>query len=79
MCYFTDEKSKKTKMLSTREKWNIQASDIARNTHNPIRSIVENIVVEPNPNKKLIALSIGKFFKTFYFRDNSNDKFSSLI
>ncbi|KAF7997975.1 hypothetical protein HCN44_009373 [Aphidius gifuensis] len=46
-------------MLSSRKKWDIQVSDIARKTHNPIRSIVENIVVEPNPNKKLIALSIG--------------------
>lgn len=43
-----------------RERWDVRASDIARRTHNPIRSIVENIVVEPNPNKKMIALSIGK-------------------
>ncbi|XP_011867961.1 PREDICTED: tyrosine aminotransferase [Vollenhovia emeryi] len=44
---------------SFRECWNVGASNIARNTHNPIRSIVENIVVEPNPNKPMIALSIG--------------------
>lgn len=44
---------------SFRKHWNVCASDIARKTHNPIRSIVENIVVEPNPNKKVIALSIG--------------------
>ncbi|XP_076248612.1 tyrosine aminotransferase [Calliopsis andreniformis] len=42
-----------------REGWNVQASDIARRTHNPIRSIVENLVVEPNPNKSMISLSIG--------------------
>ncbi|KAH0564011.1 hypothetical protein KQX54_008656 [Cotesia glomerata] len=42
-----------------RDRWDVCASDIARRTHNPIRAIVENIVVEPNPNKKLIALSIG--------------------
>ncbi|XP_077262785.1 tyrosine aminotransferase-like isoform X2 [Temnothorax americanus] len=41
------------------ECWNVCASDIARKTHNPIRSIVENIVVEPNSSKPLIALSIG--------------------
>ncbi|KAK2587924.1 hypothetical protein KPH14_004015 [Odynerus spinipes] len=44
---------------SSRERWNVRASQIARRTHNPIRSIVENIVVEPNPNKPMIALSIG--------------------
>ncbi|KYQ56763.1 Tyrosine aminotransferase [Trachymyrmex zeteki] len=44
---------------SFREHWNVCASDIARKTHNPIRSIIENIVVEPNPDKKMIALSIG--------------------
>lgn len=45
---------------SSRERWNVRVSDIAKRTHNPIRSIVENIVVEPNPNKPMIALSIGK-------------------
>ncbi|XP_012226031.1 tyrosine aminotransferase [Linepithema humile] len=44
---------------SFRECWNVCASNIAKRTHNPIRSIVENIVVEPNPNKPMIALSIG--------------------
>ncbi|GAB1870049.1 Tyrosine aminotransferase [Camponotus japonicus] len=44
---------------SFRECWNVCASNIARKTHNPIRSIVENIAVEPNPNKSMIALSIG--------------------
>ncbi|XP_020277792.1 tyrosine aminotransferase [Pseudomyrmex gracilis] len=43
----------------SRERWNVCASNIAKQTHNPIRSIVENIVVEPNPNKLMIALSIG--------------------
>ncbi|XP_012342024.1 tyrosine aminotransferase-like [Apis florea] len=42
-----------------RDRWNVQASDIASNTHNPIRSIVESLVVEPNPAKSLISLSIG--------------------
>lgn len=49
------------KINISRERWKVEASDIAKRTHNPIRSIVENIVVEPNPNKKLIALSIGEF------------------
>ncbi|XP_043789175.1 tyrosine aminotransferase isoform X1 [Apis laboriosa] len=42
-----------------RDRWNVEASDIARNTHNPIRSIVESLVVEPNPAKSVISLSIG--------------------
>lgn len=46
--------------VSFRERWSVRASDIARRTYNPIRSIVENIVVEPNPNKQMIALSIGE-------------------
>lgn len=54
-------------MKTSRGKWDIRASDIARRTHNPIRSIVENIVVEPNPNKELIALSIGEFFCSHSF------------
>lgn len=45
-----------------RDRWNVEASDIARNTHNPIRSIVESLVVEPNPAKSLISLSIGEIF-----------------
>nr|XP_050864766.1 tyrosine aminotransferase isoform X2 [Vespula vulgaris] len=45
--------------LNSRERWEVRASHIAKLTHNPIRSIVDNIVVEPNPNKRMIALSIG--------------------
>nr|CAD7438634.1 unnamed protein product [Timema bartmani] len=40
-------------------KWNVPASEIARNTNNPIRNIVENLRLDPNPDKPLIALSIG--------------------
>ncbi|XP_078050602.1 tyrosine aminotransferase isoform X2 [Augochlora pura] len=45
--------------LISRQRWNVLASDIGRNTHNPIRSIVENIVLEPNSTKPVISLSIG--------------------
>lgn len=41
----------------------MRASTLARKTTNPIRRIVENLQVEPNPNKELIALSIGELFK----------------
>ncbi|CAK9798555.1 Tyrosine aminotransferase [Anthophora plagiata] len=46
-------------MPNFRKQWDVQASHIARNTHNPIRSIVESLVVEPNPAKSMISLSIG--------------------
>ena len=42
------------------KKWNISASDFAQNSINPIRQIVENLKVEPNPKKSFIPLSIGK-------------------
>jgi len=44
-----------------RDKWQVASSDMARNTHNPIRNIVENLRLEPNPQKPMIALSIGEF------------------
>ena len=40
--------------------WCIQASSFAINSINPIRQIVENLNVSPNPDKKLIPLSIGE-------------------
>lgn len=39
----------------------------AQNTHNPIRNIVENLHLEPNPEKQMIALSIGEFMDQFIF------------
>jgi hypothetical protein len=40
--------------------WSIQPSSFAVNSINPIRQIVENLNVTPNPDKKLIPLSIGE-------------------
>lgn len=37
----------------------IKASFMARNSINPIRQIVDNMSINPNPSKKKIALSIG--------------------
>ncbi|KAL4234597.1 hypothetical protein ACF0H5_006238 [Mactra antiquata] len=39
--------------------WDVPASNIARNTFNPIRSIVDGMKLTPNPDKPMIALSIG--------------------
>jgi len=38
----------------------IKASSTAKNTFNPIRNIVDKLKVDPNPEKKLISLSLGK-------------------
>lgn len=47
--------------------WDVKISDFARYTHNPIRAIVEGMKIEPNPEKQLIALSIGMLIFFFYF------------
>ncbi|KAH3772763.1 tyrosine aminotransferase-like isoform X2 [Dreissena polymorpha] len=48
-----------TKRKRTCTGWKVEASDIARNTFNPIRSIVDGMKLSPNPAKEMIALSIG--------------------
>ncbi|PNF35002.1 Tyrosine aminotransferase [Cryptotermes secundus] len=42
-----------------RRQWEVVPSDIAQKTHNPLRNVVENLRLEPNPEKSMIALSIG--------------------
>lgn len=39
--------------------WNVSASDRSLRTINPIRNLVQNIQVVPNPSKTVIKLSIG--------------------
>jgi hypothetical protein len=38
----------------------VPMSEMASNTFNPIRSIVDGMKITPNPKKPMIALSIGK-------------------
>lgn len=52
--------SSSSSSTSKRTKWNVPITDFARLTHNPIRAIVEGLKIVPNPDKQLIALSIGK-------------------
>ncbi|XP_025114868.1 tyrosine aminotransferase-like isoform X2 [Pomacea canaliculata] len=42
-----------------RLRWDVRASDFARNTFNPIRSIVDGMKLTPNPRKQMISLSLG--------------------
>lgn len=43
-----------------KSKWTIASSLMARRTYNPIRAVVDGMKLEPNPEKELISLSIGK-------------------
>ena len=43
----------------------VRASEFAKNTFNPIRSIVDSMKLEPHPEKQMIALSIGKLRNCF--------------
>ncbi|MEJ1276057.1 tyrosine aminotransferase [Cricetulus griseus] len=47
------------KMKGRRARWNVKPSDMSNKTFNPIRAIVDNMKVKPNPNKTVISLSIG--------------------
>ncbi|XP_013979769.1 tyrosine aminotransferase [Salmo salar] len=49
----------KSKQKSHRQRWNIQPSEMSINTLNPIRAIVDGMKLTPNPEKPMIALSIG--------------------
>ncbi|GCB81339.1 hypothetical protein scyTo_0022159, partial [Scyliorhinus torazame] len=42
-----------------RTKWNVRSSEMSKRTFNPIRAIVDNMRIEPNPDKAMISLSIG--------------------
>ncbi|PNI31860.1 TAT isoform 4 [Pan troglodytes] len=46
-------------MKGRKARWSVRPSDMAKKTFNPIRAIVDNMKVKPNPNKTMISLSIG--------------------
>jgi tyrosine aminotransferase len=39
--------------------WSIDSSEFAKHTSNPVRKLVEQMKIEPNPQLPMIALSIG--------------------
>ncbi|XP_032378286.1 tyrosine aminotransferase-like [Etheostoma spectabile] len=47
------------KAKSRRQRWEVKPSEMANNTLNPIRAIVDGMKLTPNPDKPMIALSIG--------------------
>lgn len=48
--------------MKCKNSWSVTSSEFAMNSINPIRQIVENMKVDPNPDKTFIPLSIGKLF-----------------
>lgn len=50
----------RAKLRARGRRWNVRASEMAKNTLNPIRAIVDGMKLTPNPDKPMIALSIGK-------------------
>uniref|UniRef100_A0A1I8HPT6 Tyrosine aminotransferase n=1 Tax=Macrostomum lignano TaxID=282301 RepID=A0A1I8HPT6_9PLAT len=49
----------KKPLIRVREQWHCPMSRMAQCTSNPIRKIVDQMKLTPNPEKKMIALSIG--------------------
>ena len=41
------------------DEWTINASQFSKSTCNPVRKLVEQMKIEPNPDLQMIALSIG--------------------
>lgn len=47
------------RFLDQKKEWKVQASATAKRCRNKIREVVENIDLEPNPQKSVIAFSLG--------------------
>jgi len=60
----TNSSSSSSKLRTRRTKWEVTVSAQIKATVNPIRSIVETLKLEPNPEKQLIPLSIGMLKKS---------------
>lgn len=48
------------RVKSRRQRWEVKPSELAINTVNPIRAIVDGMKLTPHPDKPMISLSIGK-------------------
>lgn len=51
-------------------RWETRASEASLRTINPIRGIVDGMKLEPNPDKDIIALSIGKLLSERRLNEN---------
>ena len=62
--YLLSKMEPRTKKMKT--SWHVPASSFSHNTFNPIRNIVDGMKLSPNPDKPMIALSIGKSVVQMY-------------
>jgi hypothetical protein len=46
-------------VVDKRKRWVVPVSKTAENTFNPIRNVVDTMVIKPNPNMDVIRLTIG--------------------
>lgn len=53
--------------MKVKNSWNVKPSGLSMNSINVIRNIIENMDITPNPEKKMIPLSIGKLIDFFKF------------
>ena len=71
-----NENERKVNGITNGNLWKpIKSSFVALNTINPIRQIIDNMVINPNPTKKMIPLSIGNpllFLIKLKYEFNSN-------
>ena len=49
---------KNNNAMTTRD-WQVKASSFSKQTSNPVRKLIEQMIIEPNPSLPMIALSIG--------------------
>ncbi|KAI9291556.1 tyrosine aminotransferase [Neoconidiobolus thromboides FSU 785] len=61
--------------------WDIKITEVAKRTYNPIRQVVDGMKVAPNPEKKVISLSIGDptVFGNFKVHDSIEDSLIKAI
>ncbi|CAF1013796.1 unnamed protein product [Brachionus calyciflorus] len=57
--YNLSEKSIRVENDNLNSEWNIDSSEFAKSTCNPVRKLIEQMKIEPNPELQMIALSIG--------------------
>ena len=59
--------------------WDVKASNFAKSTFNPIRSIVDGMKLTPHPEKKMIALSIGNKYCLYQLHLSLNARIECII
>jgi hypothetical protein len=54
-----NNETKQQQQLQEDNEWQVNASQFSQFTCNPVRKLVEQMKIEPNPDLQMIALSIG--------------------